>query len=102
MLNLLKDYAIKRTELLKLEATEKTALSIGTTVFLLLISIALLFFIILLNIGLGFLLSSYLDSYTLGFLVVSGLYFLVFLMFLLMKNSIKNAIANKIIQFINE
>jgi hypothetical protein len=102
MLNLLKDYAIKRTELLKLEATEKTALSIGTTVFLLLISIVLLFFIILLNIGLGFLLSSYLDSYTLGFLVVSGLYFLVFLMFLLMKNSIKNAIANKIIQFINE
>ncbi|MBS1571637.1 MAG: phage holin family protein [Bacteroidetes bacterium] len=102
MLGILKDYASKKTELLKLEATEKTALSLGTTTYIVLAAITLLFFIILFNVGLGFLLGKFVESYALGFMIVAGVYLLLFLIILLTKNSIKNSIANKIIQFINE
>ena len=102
MLDLLKDYASKKTELFKLEATEKTALTAGTTAFIVIAAVVLLFFFILFNIGLGFLLATYVESYALGFMIVAGVYLLLFLIVMLSKNSIKNNIANKIIQFINE
>ena len=50
MLGILKDYASKKTELLKLEATEKTALSLGTTTYIVLAAITLLFFIIVIKL----------------------------------------------------
>jgi uncharacterized membrane protein len=102
MLDLLKDYASKRAELFKLEATEKTALTAGTTTYIALSVVILLFFFILLNMALGFLLATYMESYALGFLAVSGIYLLLFIVIILTKNRIKNNIANKIIQFINE
>lgn len=102
MLDVLKDYATKRAELLKLEASEKTALTVGVTVYTLLAIIAILFFIILFNIGLGFFLASLVDSYAWGFIIISGVYLLLFSIILMTKNSIKNSIANKILQFINE
>ncbi|MBS1550138.1 MAG: phage holin family protein [Bacteroidetes bacterium] len=102
MLDLLKDYASKKAELLKLEATEKTAITAGTTTYLVIAAIVLLFFIVLFNIGLGFLLATFVESYALGFMIVAGIYLLLFVIVLLSKNSIKNNIANKIIEFINE
>lgn len=102
MLDLLKDYASKKAELLKLEATEKTAITAGTTTYLVIAAIVLLFFIVLFNIGLGFLLATFMESYALGFMIVAGIYLLLFVIVLLSKNSIKNNIANKIIEFINE
>lgn len=102
MLDLLKDYASKKAKLLKLEATEKTAITAGTTTYLVIAAIVLLFFIVLFNIGLGFLLATFVESYALGFMIVAGIYLLLFVIVLLSKNSIKNNIANKIIEFINE
>ena len=88
--------------MLKLEATEKTAITAGTTTYLVIAAIVLLFFIVLFNIGLGFLLATFMESYALGFMIVAGIYLLLFVIVLLSKNSIKNNIANKIIEFINE
>ncbi|WP_124643088.1 MULTISPECIES: phage holin family protein [Amniculibacterium] len=102
MLDVLKDYAHKKAELLKLEATEKTALTAGATTYFVLAAVVLLFFFILFNIGLGFLLATFVESYAIGFLIVAAIYLVLFFIVLMMKNTIKNSIANKIIQFINE
>lgn len=102
MLDVLKEYATKRADLLKMEATEKTSITAGTFTYILLASIAALFFIVLLNIGLGFLIGSYLGNYAYGLLIMAGFYFLLLIIIMLSRNAIKNGIANKIIKAINE
>ncbi|HMU07064.1 MAG TPA: hypothetical protein PKC37_04090 [Kaistella sp.] len=97
MLDLVKEYASKRMDLLKMEATEKSSLTAGTITYLAIAAVAALFFIILLNIGLGLLIGFYLGNYAYGLLIMAGflLLFLIFLIFL--GDTIKNGIHNKII-----
>ena len=101
MLDLVKEYASKRMDLLKMEATEKSSLTAGTITYLAIAAVAALFFIILLNIGLGLLIGFYLGNYTYGLLIMAGFYLLILIIVLLARNSIKNGIANKIIKAIN-
>lgn len=101
MLNLVKDYAGKRLELLKMEATEKSSVIAGTTTYLVLIAVLALFFIILLNIGLGFLIGTWVDNYGLGFLILAGFYLLLILVIFLTRKAIKDKVANKIIKSIS-
>lgn len=101
MLNLVKDYAGKRLELLKMEATEKSSVVAGTTTYLVLIAVLALFFIILLNIGLGFLIGTWVDNYGLGFLILAGFYLLLMLVIFLARKAIKDKVANKIIKSIS-
>ncbi len=101
MIDLLKDYAGKKVELLKLEATEKSSLTAGTITYLVIIGIAFTFFIILLNIGLGLLIGDYLNNYAYGLLAMAGFYFLIIVLVLLFRNFIKNFVANKVINAIN-
>lgn len=101
MLNLVKDYAGKRLELLKMEATEKSSVVAGTTTYLVLIAVLALFFIILLNIGLGFLIGTWVDNYGLGFLILAGFYLLLILVIFLTRKAIKDKVANKIIKSIS-
>ena len=101
MLDLVKEYAEKRIDLLKMEATEKSSVTAGTFTFLAIAAVAGLFFLILLNIGLGLLLGYYLDNYAYGMLIMAGLYLLIIIVVFLARNSIKNAVANKIIQSLN-
>lgn len=101
MLDLLKEYASKRMDLLKMEATEKSSLTAGTITYLAIAAVAALFFIILLNIGLGLLIGFYLGNYAYGLLIMAGFYLLILIIVLLARNSIKNGIANKIIKAIN-
>ncbi len=101
MLDLVKEYASKRMDLLKMEATEKSSLTAGTITYLAIAAVAALFFIILLNIGLGLLIGFYLGNYAYGLLIMAGLYLLILIIVLLARNSIKNGIANKIIKAIN-
>ncbi|AYO57705.1 hypothetical protein CO230_05955 [Chryseobacterium sp. 6424] len=101
MLNLVKDYAGKRLDLLKMEATEKSSVVAGTTTYLVLIAVAALFFIILLNIGLGFLIGTWVDNYGLGFLILAGFYLLLMLVIFLARKAIKDKVANKIIKSIS-
>lgn len=102
MVELVKDYASKRLDLLKMEATEKSSLTAGALTFLVIASVAAIFFIILLNIGLGLWIGSLLGNYAYGILIMAGFYFLMLLIIILARNSIKNSIANKIIKALNQ
>lgn len=102
MLEILKEYAAKKVDLLKMEATEKTSITAGTFTYIILAVVAALFFIILLNIGLGLLIGYYLGNYAYGILIMAGFYLLLMIIILLARNSIKNLIANKIIKSVND
>lgn len=101
MLDTLKEFASKKIELLKMEATEKAAVSVGTIVFASLIALFFLFFIILLNIGLGLLIGYYLGNYAYGMLIMAGIYLLLIVITILTKKALKTKVANLIIKTIN-
>lgn len=102
MLDLVKEYASKRLDLMKLEAAEKSSITLGALTFLIIATIAAIFFIVLLNIGLAFLLGSYLGNYAYGLLIMAGFYLIIFIVVLSSRNTIKNSIANQIIKFFND
>ncbi|OWK72919.1 hypothetical protein CBW16_11770 [Flavobacteriaceae bacterium JJC] len=102
MLDLVKEYASKRIDLLKMEAAEKSSVTAGTLTYMVIAAIAGLFFIVLLNIGLGFLIGSYVGNYAYGLLIMSGFYLLILLIVLFSRNAIKNKIADKIIKSLND
>lgn len=101
MLDLVKEYTSKKLTLLKMEATEKSSVTAGTVTYLTLAAVAALFFIILLNIGLGFLIGTWVDNYGYGFLILAGFYLLLILIVFAARNAIKAAVANKIIKSLN-
>lgn len=101
MIDILKDYASKRIDLLKMEATEKSSITAGIVAIVVMLVVFGLFFIILLNIGLGFLIGSFLGNYAYGILIMAGIYLLLMIIVLLSAKSIKNFVANKIIKSLN-
>ena len=101
MLDLIKDYASKRVELLKMEATEKSSLAGGSIAFIAAFAFLFLFFFLLFNIGLGLLIGYYLDNYGWGVLIMAGFYLLLMLILFAAKKSLKMAVADKIIGIIN-
>ncbi|QDP86571.1 hypothetical protein FNJ88_13795 [Chryseobacterium sp. SNU WT5] len=101
MVEIIKEFATKKLDLLKMEATEKSALTAGTLTFLVIVSVAALFFIILFNIGLGLLIGHWLGNYAYGILIIAGLYLLIILITFLSRKMIKNSVADKIIKLIN-
>ena len=101
MVDIIKDFATKKIDLLKMEMTEKSSITVGTLTYLLLGTVAALFFIILFNIGLGLLLGSWLGNYGYGILMMAGFYLLILLLIFALRNSIKYKIADTIIKFIN-
>lgn len=102
MLNLIKEYAYKRADLLKLEATEKAVTIIGTIAVLVVALFSALLFIILFLFGIGFLIGSYLHNYGYGLLIVAGFYLLIILVLYVKRKALKNYIANKIVESIEE
>ncbi len=95
----LKEYVNTQYKLLQLEMTAKLA-NFGAwlfsgTVFALAFILALLFG----SLGAGFYLSKILESYTLGFLTISGIYFLVFcLIALLRKKTITEPLRDRLVR----
>ncbi|SNV35491.1 Protein of uncharacterised function (DUF1469) [Chryseobacterium taklimakanense] len=102
MIDIVKDYASKRIDLLKLQATEKSSVGAGTATFIVLAAIAALFFIFLLNIGLGLWIGSLLGNYAYGVLIMAGFYLLILIVVILARKSITNNVANRIIKAIND
>jgi hypothetical protein len=97
------DYLAARLQLLKYDLYEKTA-KITATLFsslvIAMLSSMLLFF---LSIALGFYLGSLFNSYGTGFLVVTGIYFIILLPFLLFRKSlIEKSIINRVISQLTE
>jgi hypothetical protein len=98
MVKILKDYIENHVELLRLDATEKTLKIIGVSVPLLIMTIMGSFFIILLNIGLALMIGKWIDSYALGFFILSGFYLLIMILAYFFRNNIKDAITDKAIE----
>ncbi len=102
MLNILKEYAYKRTDLLKIEATEKSVMLIGSITFIILTVFTVLFFVILLLFGIGFLIGAYLNNYGYGLLIVAAFYLLILILLFLKKKTIKSIVANKILESLDD
>lgn len=101
MVEIIKEFASKKIDLLKMEVTEKSAITAGLLTFIVLFSIAALFFIILFNIGLGLLIGYWLGNYAYGILIMAGLYLFIMLIIIITRKSLKNYVADKIINLIN-
>lgn len=101
MIETIKEYASKRIDLLKIEATEKSSLSAGIITYLVVLIIAFTFFIILFNFGIAFLIGKALDNTSYGFLIVAAFYFLVMIFIVAFKNRIVNSVADQVIKFLN-
>lgn len=101
MLEIIKEYAGKRLELLKMQATEKSVLTAGVITFGVLIFVFSVFFLILLNIGVGLWIGHALGNYAYGVLIVAGFYLLLMIITLLARKAIKNMVANLLIKALN-
>ena len=98
MLDLIKEYAYKRADLLKLEATEKSVTLLGTVIFIMLGVFSMLFFVLLLLFGIGFVIGASLNNYGYGLLIVAGFFLLILVIVFLLRKTIKNKVANIILE----
>ncbi|MCS3869775.1 hypothetical protein J3D55_002691 [Chryseobacterium ginsenosidimutans] len=101
MIETIKEYATKRIDLLKIEATEKSSLSAGLIAFLVVFIVAFGFFIILFNFGIALLIGKALGDQSYGFLIVAAFYFLVMILIVMLKKKIVNYVADHVIKFLN-
>lgn len=101
MIETIKEYASKRIDLLKIEATEKSALSAGTITYLVIMLVAFGFFIILFNFGIAYLIGKALNNTAYGFLIVAAFYFVAMFLITIFKKNIINSVAEKVINFLN-
>ncbi|MCE3074373.1 phage holin family protein [Chryseobacterium gwangjuense] len=101
MVETIKEYASKRIDLLKLEATEKSSLSAGIITYLVIMLVAFAFFIILFNFGIAFLIGKALDNTSYGFLIVAAFYFVIMIFIVAFKQKIVYSVADKVIKFLN-
>lgn len=101
MVELLKEYANKRIDLIKLQLTEKSSLSAGIIAFVAIKVIIFTFFIILFNVGIAFLVGDLLHNVSYGFLSVSGFYLLLLIIAILFRKKIIKSVASNVINFLN-
>jgi hypothetical protein len=101
MIETIKEYASKRIDLLKIEATEKSSLSAGIITYLVLMLVAFGFFIILFNFGIAFLIGKALGNSSYGFLIVAAFYLVVMIMIMAFKKKLVNYVADQVIKFLN-
>lgn len=101
MIETIKEYASKRIDLLKIEATEKSSISAGVIAYLVILLVAFGFFIILFNFGLAFLVGKALNNTSYGFLIVAAFYLFIMIVIIICKKRIVNMVANKVIEFLN-
>lgn len=101
MIETLKEYASKRIDLLKIQATEKSSISAGVIAYLVILLVAFTFFIILFNFGIAFLIGNMLNNASYGFLCVAAFYLLIMIVIITFKKRLVNMVANKVIEFLN-
>ena len=100
---LMTDYLTARIKLLKLEVFEKTAKISATLFSSLVIAMLASLMLFFLSIALGFYFGAVFDSYGTGFMVVTGLYLLLLVPFILFRKSlIEKLIINRLIEQLTE
>ncbi len=102
MLDLIKQYAYKRADLLKMEVTEKSVNLAGIITYMVLAIFFSVFFLMLLLIGAGLLIGSYIGNYGYGVLIVAGFCLLILGVILAMRKTIKNMMASKILESLDD
>ncbi|MCS3529124.1 phage holin family protein [Chryseobacterium sp. JUb7] len=101
MIETIKEYASKRIDLLKIEATEKSSISAGMIAYFVILLVTFTFFLILFNFGIAFLIGRALGDHSYGFLVVAAFYFLIMIFIVIFKKKIVNYVADQVIKFLN-
>ena len=97
----LKAYLSTRYDLAVLKTTDKVSAIGSMTSLAVILGVFITLFVLFLSVSLGFFLSEWFGSYALGFLVLSGGYFLLFLVVLIFRKSlIIEPVRNRIIRSI--
>lgn len=91
------DYLELRLELLKLNTYERVARVIAVLSHGLILTLLVFFAILFLFLALGFLLSEWLGSAALGFVIVAGIYCLLLVIILSARNKIRAKVSDIII-----
>jgi len=99
MIDSLKNYIEKRFQLIKLELVGVFANMASGLVSSFIILIFLLFILMMLSFSLAYWFSEILDSFSLGFIAVAGIYLLIFLLYFFFgKSKIDKNIKDAIVQ----
>ena len=99
MIDSLKNYIEKRFQLIKLELVGVFANMASGLVSSFIILIFVLFILLMISFSLAFYFSKLVDSYSLGFAMVAGIYLVIFLFYLLFgKSKIDKNIKDAIVQ----
>ena len=100
---LVTDYLAARIKLLKFEVFEKTAKITATLFSSFVIAMLAFFLLFFLSIALGFYLGAVFESYGTGFLMVTGLYLIMLIPFIVFRKSlIEKLIINRLIEQLTE
>lgn len=84
----LKEYIELRIDLIRLHTAENISRLISKTVTILILGYLLMFILLFLSLATGFFIAEKLESNALGFLCVTGLYFLLLAIFLFLRKQI--------------
>ena len=95
----IKQYVDTRYELITLKSADKVS-NIGSSIGMaVVIGIVAVFFLLFLSLATGYYLSMLLESYTYGFLVLSGIYLLILvILFAARKSALINPLKNMLIR----
>ena len=98
LINDLKEYANSRSELLGLQIRKTAAVLIGNIGSNLIVLIFATMVFVFGSFAMAYYIAEFYKSMFIGFLSMAGLYFLLLLIALLLKNSIRTSITNTIIK----
>lgn len=84
----LKEYIELRIDLIRLHTAENISRLISKTVTILILGYLLMFILLFLSLATGFFIAEKLESNALGFLCVTGFYFLMLVIFLFLRKQI--------------
>lgn len=99
MIDSVKNYIEKRLQLIKLELVGVFANMASGLVSSFIILIFLLFILTMLSFSLAFWISELVDNFSLGFVIVGGIYLVIFILYMLIgKSKIDKIIKNTIVQ----
>ncbi len=95
----LKVYVQTNIELFKLSATERISVFGSSIMSLLIVGFSLFLLVLFFSITVGFCISRYFNDYALGFLIVTGFYFLLTLILIICRRKcIEKPMRDKIIR----
>ncbi|MXV39071.1 hypothetical protein GO491_10355 [Flavobacteriaceae bacterium Ap0902] len=96
----IKNYAQDYITLAKLEGLEKVGKLVAALVFIVLMLVLSFFFFLMANFALGFYLNEVYGD-TVGFAIITGIYLLLILLFLIFRKPLLSAVVNMVIASAN-